>query len=167
MKKFIILPLIIGGCFAQGFAEEVETPNIHSSNTYITTGIGPLPLPFPLIGVGRRNVVSDRMAIDFGVSGSTLIHVHMAKAHLNSLWYMKQTPVSQWYAGVGASVGAIAWDHSVKGYFAPNFVVGKEFFNSNCQKRFFQVETMYPMVSMHHTKVVNFPFISLKYGFAF
>jgi len=155
---------MIGACFSKGFAEE---PNIHTSNTYITTGIGPLPLPTFLLGVGRRNVTGERTAIDFGLSGSSLIYVNMAKAHVNGLWYMNQTPTSQWYAGLGGSVGVIAWDHSAQGYFAPNLVVGKEFLNSNCNKRFFQVETMYPMVSMHHTKVVNFPLISLKYGFAF
>lgn len=176
MKKIIIFLTLIGTSLSQVFSnetklqeEKTEEATIHSSYTYSTIGIGPLPIPAFTIGVGNRSIIGDNKAIDFGLSLATLIQINAIRGYVNILRYSKQTQKSQFYIGLGGSVGGIFGfsRHVDCGYVAPNFIVGKEFLNSDGAKRFFQVEVMYPLISITHHGVVNFPLFTLKYGFSF
>ena len=77
------------------------------------------------------------------------------------------------YTGVGLVAGtAQIWDYDNFGLFAsPQFIIGKEFITSEGEKQFFEVSIKAPMVLIDcddwDTDIVEIPFISLKYGFAF
>ncbi len=175
MKKLIALIVMVGS-LSQAFSNEEEMmcePNILSSYNYCGIGLGPLPIPAFTVGLGRRTLIGDHAAIDVGVSVATLIRINSVRGYGNALWYVNQKPYSQYYIGLGGSVGGIFGNifggrsGFGEGYAAPNFIIGKEFFTSKNNKQFFQVETMYPMYVFSEREFVNWAFFNIKYGFAF
>lgn len=175
MKKIVIFLILIGTGLSQVFSneirlqEEAAETTIHSSYTYASIGIGPLPIPLFTFGLGHRSIIGGNKAIDFGLNLATLIQINSIRGYFNVLKYVKQTPTSQGYIGLGASLGGIFGlaRFSDYAYVAPNIIFGKEFLNSDGGKRFFQVEVMYPLISIRNLRAVNFPLFTLKYGIAF
>lgn len=171
----VLLSLI--GVNAFSFAEVspkieecVPKPCVHSSYTYGGLGLGPLPFPALTLSLGRRTVVGDRAAIDAGVTLATLIRWNIIRGYVNGLCYLNQKPCSQYYVGLGGSVGIpFGFDHihDAGPFVVPNVLIGREFYNSKGNKRFFQAEVLYPAYSFYEKDLVHFPFVTLKYGFAF
>jgi len=166
---------------ANAFEEKTSTPicaialpedicDLDSSFSYWTVGIGPLPIPAFNLGVGAR-AKRDRFAGDFALNLATVGIVNALRASANGLLYVHQTPSAHTYVGLGASVGVL-WGltysmRGVEGYFAPNFICGREFLNHEGKRRFFQVEALYPVKGFSSGRWVNFAFFTLKYGIAF
>lgn len=169
MKKILTF-LALLGVGLKGYSNEAEVecePNIHYSFNYWGIGVGPLPIPGVQVDIGRRTVIGESSAIDLGLSGSTFVVVSSVRAYSNVLWYVNQKLESQYYVGLGGSVAGITGKRYIEGYAAPNLVIGKEFFTSYGNKRFFQIETMYPVLVLHDRKFVNFPFFNITYGISF
>lgn len=177
MKKLIILLSILGVnklSFANTTPKQEECipePCIHSTYTYGSLGLGPLPIPALTLSLGKRAIVGDRAAIDAGATLATLLRWNLIRGYVNGLLYVNQKPCSQYYVGLGGSVGVpFGFDdiHEAGVFITPNFVVGREFLNSDGSKRFFQAEVLYPAYSFSQKELYNcIPFITIKYGFAF
>ncbi|NGX47724.1 MAG: hypothetical protein K1000chlam3_01106 [Chlamydiae bacterium] len=177
MKKLMVLLSLIGmnnlsfANTAPKMEECIPDPCIQSSYTYGGLGLGPLPIPALTLSLGRRMVVGDRVAIDAGVTLATLIRWNIIRGYVNGLCYINQKPCSQYYVGLGGSVGVpFGFDdiHEVGPFVVPNFLIGKEFYNSDGNKRFFQAEILYPAYAISEKELIDcIPFITLKYGFAF
>ncbi|NGX39987.1 MAG: hypothetical protein KR126chlam1_01327 [Chlamydiae bacterium] len=189
MKKIATLTTLIALSLSQAysnekqtFEEKTSTPScaitlpedvcdLDSSFSYWTVGIGPLPIPAFNLGVGAR-AKKDRFGADVSLNLATVGIVNALRASANGLCYVHQTPSAHTYVGLGASVGGI-WGFSslftggFEGYFAPNFICGREFLNHEGKRRFFQVEALYPVKGFSSGGWVNFAFFTLKYGFAF
>lgn len=172
MKKIILLISLIGAAYAsEVYPEECCCcePNVHSSYGYFSAGLGPLPIPGLNIGVGKRVIAGESTAVDLGIEGSTFIIVSTVKGYANHLWYFNQRPCSQWYFGLGGSLGGIFpieyCDQICEGFAAPNFIFGREFLTRTGSKSFVQVETMYPVFLFHD--ILNYPAVTIKCGFAF
>lgn len=167
---------VISSCFV--FSSEIkaedkieEEMNIQSSYSYVDLGLGPLPLPALTSSIGKRFALGNkRVAIDTGATLTTLIRYNALRGYVNGLCYINQKPDSQYYIGLGGSVGGIFGFNSFcdEGFTAPNALVGKEFFNSKGEKRFFQVEALYPVYTFKGKALFDtFPLLTLKYGMSF
>ncbi len=172
MKKIVLSLSLIGAAYANEMPEETcwcPEPTVHSSFGYLSAGLGPLPIPGITVGAGRRIVTGDETAVDFGVDASTFLFVSSVKGYANNLWYFNQKPCSQWYLGLGGSLGCLVpigyCGARFEGFAAPNIVLGREFLTKKGNKRFIQIETMYPIFLFH--EFVNYPAVTIKCGFAF
>lgn len=172
MKKIILSLSLMGAAYATEMSPEeccCSEPTVHSSYGYLSAGLGPLPVPGITVGAGRRIVTGDETAVDFGVDASTFLLVSSVKGYANNLWYFNQKPCSQWYLGLGVSLGGVLaigfTDPAISGFAAPNFILGREFLTKKGNKRFIQIETMYPVFFIH--QFVNCPAVTIKCGFAF
>jgi len=172
MKKIILLISLIGAAYASETSPEeccCSEPTVHSSFGYLTAGIGPIPCPGLNIGVGKRFVTGESTGMDFGVQASTVLFVSAVKGYANHLWYFNQKPRSQWYVGFGGSVGGVLFmgfcDFTINGFGAPNILFGREFLTRKGNKRFIEIETMYPLFLFQ--EFVNCPAVTIKFGFAF
>lgn len=175
MKKNILRFFIAAG-LSQGLANECtwQEPSVHQSYSYMTFGVGPLPVPAPSIGAGTRDVMSENSALDMGVNISSIIYVTTIRGYVNYLKYFNQKPSSQCYWGIGGSLGAgTVLIYCPFAYVAPNFIGGVEFLNRNGKKRFFQVEAMYPACLVGVIPdgkcggICPFPLLTISYGVAF
>lgn len=166
MKKIIALITLTTAAFA---GEIVCEPTLHYSYNYGSIGLGPLPIPAPTFGLGRRIMTGDRFAVDVGAEVATLVRINAVKGYVNGLMYFNQKPRSQYYMGLGGSVGGIFGPSKfcLEGYAAPNLIFGKEFCTCKGSKQFFQVEVKYPIYLMGAGTFINWGLINLKYGFAF
>lgn len=166
MKKYLIILILTLAVFSQTYAEEATS--FHSSFNYKAIGIGPLPAPVLILGVGHRVALGEKGGLDIGVSGATLFAINTVRLPGDLLGYFGKQSNSQYFAGIrgtgGTIFGTITYD--TIWYAAPNAVVGKEFINSEGHKRFFQVEGIYPVFSNNFTEA-TIPFFTLKYGFCF
>lgn len=149
----------------------IPEPCIHSSYAYGGIGLGPLPFPALTLSVGKRIALHDSCSIDGGLTLATLVRWNLIRGYVNGLFYLNQKPCSQFYVGLGGSVGVpFGYDEIYKAgaLAAPSLLVGKEFYNSEGNKRFFQAEVLYPVYGFSEDEWFNlFPVITLKYGFAF
>jgi hypothetical protein len=173
MKKhiFFLLTTLFGSglCFAnESEPPRDECPDLSSSFTYFSIGAGPMPAQAVNLGLGRR-FVCDPMAIDVGVSASSFGIVNSLQAHLHALKYFHQQPTSQWYAGIGGSIDSPfgIWDYSKAFVAAPNLILGREYLNSKGGRRFFQVESMYPLFPLKSGECINSGLVTVKYGIGF
>lgn len=145
--------------------------DLRSSYKYYGAGLGPLPVPALTQSIGVRKMLNEgNFAIDSGFTLATLVRFNAIRGYLNGLLYAKPEPSSQYYIGLGGSFGAfIGIDRFIDGVFlAPNLLAGKEFINNEGEKRFFQVEALYPVHEMIYKSTFTFmPLLTLKYGMAF
>lgn len=169
MKKFLAA-FILSAMSIQAICTENETtstePPIFCSFSYGTIGAGPIPLPAPNLGIGRRLVFKKNRAIDINLNGSSAIILNTLQGSINMLWYFKQEYSSQYYFGLGGGLG-FCLGFSANFYPTPVLTFGKEFFNSKNYKRFFQGELAFPLLTLDSGKTQPFPFLVLKYGIAF
>lgn len=172
MKKIIVLMSITGAVCANEISPEMNCcePAIHSSYSYLDLGVGPIPLPALTVGAGRRTVIGEKTALDLGVECNIFFFINSLKGYANHLWYFNQKPYSQFYIGLGGTLGGVMYlfgyyGCGLQGYAAPNVILGKEFLNCKGKKRFFQIETMYPIYTFR--KFENIGGVTIKYGFAF
>jgi len=176
MKKIILTACLIGmniSSFANAVTqldECVPESCIHSSYFYSGIGLGPLPVPALTLGLEKRTVLGEKEDLDTGITLATLLRWNLIRANLNGLLYFRQNPCSQYYLGLGATGGIpFGFDdiQEIGPFVSPSFLIGKEFINSEGNKRFFQAEVLYPPYLTSQGDFVHFPFITLKYGFAF
>jgi len=143
--------------------EPVIVEPIKDSYRYFCVGIGPLPIPAPLIGIGGR-FQKGHHGFDGSLQVSSLLLVSMAKVNMNYLYYFKPNLDSQFYLGAGLSLIGASSLTSDKGYVypAPQFVIGKQYTTKKGSKRHFQAE-----VTPWLFKGGVFPTVVLSYGFGF
>jgi len=178
MRILLLSIFIFSNCFA--FSNETKASeakvdnetNIQSSYSYYGLGIGPLPVPAFTISAGNRvTFAGNHLALDTGVTLATLVRYNALRAYINGLCYINQKPDSQYYIGIGGSIGVtVGFDllFDDQGFVSPNFLIGKEFFNCKKEKRFFQIEVVYPAYFFKEKEIFDFmPLITLKYGTAF
>ncbi|MGD2170293.1 MAG: hypothetical protein PVI40_08650 [Chlamydiota bacterium] len=170
MRLLLIFTIIASLIFSNEIKAEDKQADIQSSYSYFGLGIGPLPVPAFTINVGNRFALGNNFAIDTGVTLATLIRYNALRGYIDGLCYINQQPSSQYYVGIGGSIGGVFGFNSFcdEGFVAPNFLVGKEFFNSTGEKRFFQVEALYPQYLFNEKKLMDYlPLLTLKYGMSF
>ncbi len=172
MKKLMALGLLASSfVFADEGSEVVsimkapaancEVPVVEASYRYGCVGIGPLPVPLPLVGIGGR-YQKGHHGFDGSLQGFSIILINVAKINANYLYYFNPNLDSQWYIGAGAALfGVLALD-TKKVYLAPQLVIGKQYTNIHGSVRHFQVEIA-PYVIGERT----FPTATFSYGFSF
>lgn len=172
-KKLLLLPLL---AFSSLFANDSSTPkapeSVEQQYGFVSAGLGPFPIPLPMFTGGYR-VQSGHHGAEASVQVATIVEATTVKTNLLYMHYFKPNPASQFYAGAGVAPGVIFG----RGYgfyedlffVGPQFVVGKQYRNETSDLRFFQMEVGYPTAAFcdHRTKVLNFPLVTLSYGWGF
>lgn len=168
--KALGLFLLLSAVGAQAGEEcECHCGEVVDHFAYGALGVGPLPLPIPVFGLGYR-AQSGHMGVDTGIQVSTLGYVTQLKTRLLWQYYPRPHFVSQFYTGVGMSPSAIFCRGKVVGTFAPQAVFGTQYYNADGMRRFFEVQVEYPTLAVdHHSRssLVRFPLVTLMYGIGF
>lgn len=121
--------------------EPVIIEPIKTSYGYFCVGIGPIPLPAPLVGIGGRSQKGHH-GFDCSLQISSLILISTAKMNLNYLYYFKPNLDSQFYMGAGLSligVSSVTSD-GWRVYPGPQLVIGKQYPSKKGSKCHFQAE---------------------------
>lgn len=156
------------------FAEENHEQIIHSFK-YTDIGIGPIPLPMPSIGWGKR-IQKEKKGLDFNVRIASIFLISQVKGNLLFLHYPKPNLSEQFYIGAGIGAGIVYSLFEDKAYpiISPEFVLGKQiqkFSRSNTEHksktRFFQCQISVPTYAPSQGDLIYFPLISFQYGFGF
>jgi hypothetical protein len=141
-------------------ASDFEVPVVEASYGYYCVGIGPLPFPAPLVGVGGRYQYGHH-GFDGSLQASSLLFFNVVKVNANYLYYFKPNLDSQWYigAGVGLTQPFSALIARRPGpYVSPQLVVGKQYTNERGNPRHFQAEISW---------LDEFPVAVISYGISF
>lgn len=171
MKKLIALGLLASSfAFADEGSEVVslmkapvadcEAPVVEASYGYYCVGIGPLPFPAPLVGVGGR-YQNGHHGFDGSLQGSSLIMINIIKANANYLYYFNPNLDSQWYIGAGVGLTkpfSPMWRDKNSVYVSPQLIVGKQYTNKHGSIRHFQAEISW---------LDEFPVAVVSYGISF
>ena len=175
MKKLMTLGLLASSfAFADEGSEVVsimkapvvdcEVPVVEASYGYVCVGIGPLPVPAPLAGVGWR-YQKGHHGFDGSLQISSVLVINVAKINANYLYYFNPNLDSEWYLGAGVGLlgtSIITSENRNRGYLSPQLVVGNQYTNKNGNLRHFQAE-----ISPWLVGGGAFPTVTLSYGFSF
>ncbi len=176
MKKLMTLGLLASSfAFADEGSEVVsimkapivdcEVPVVEASYGYLCVGLGPLPIPAPLVGVGGR-FQNGHNGFDGSLQVSSILFFSMAKASMNYLYYFNPNLDSQYYMGAGLGMmGVSGLDSGGRMYFSPQLVIGKQYTNKEGSFRHFQAEITPWQLGGRHSEA--FPTVVLSYGISF
>jgi len=148
---------------------EPSLESVRRSFQYGSLGIGPLPIPLPVFGVGHREQWQ-HSGLDLSAQVSTLVFATELKAKGLYHYYFAPNPKAQFYAGGGVNVSAIYLKGSgfeYSPFVAPELVFGKEYLNEAGGIRFFQTEVSWPTYSIPAHKACFFPLVIFTYGIGF
>jgi hypothetical protein len=180
MKKLLALGLLASSfVFADAPSEvvsplkESETTPVTASFGYISLGLGPFPIPAPLLGFGGRYQKGHN-----GVDGSLQFFTvgksfTIAKENIDYLYYFKPNLASQFYVGGGLGFTEIISHGHFKAYLSPQVVLGKQYTNEAGDVRYFQAQIdpvfldLNSVIKNKHRHVGTFPAIVLSYGICF
>jgi hypothetical protein len=184
MKKLMALGLLASSfAFADEGSEvvsimkapvaEVEAAPVVASYGYVSLGLGPFPIPFPLFGVGGRyqnghhGFDGSIQFISFG-RGFTLV-----KENLNYLYYFKPNLASQFYVGGGVGITEFLSDGHLQAFLSPQVIVGKQYTNKDGGVRYFQAQIDPVFLNLNKVykkgrcSVGTYPAVVLSYGICF
>ncbi len=151
-----------------------EAEPVKASYGYVSLGLGPFPIPAPLLGVGGRFQDGHHgfdASFQFFTIGSAFT---IAKENFNYLHYFKPNLASQFYVGGGIGVTEILHRRGgVQAYLSPQVILGKQYTNKDGDVRFFQAQIdpvflhLNHLNKKHHGRVGTFPAVVLSYGICF
>ena len=166
------------GLLASSFVFADEAPQqeiapVEASYGYVSLGLGPFPIPAPLLGIGGRyqkghNGVDGSLQFFTVGSGFTIV-----KENIDYLYYFKPNLASQFYVGGGIGLTETISHRKFNAFVSPQFVLGKQYTNDAGDVRYFQAQIDPVFVrldhfnSKHHRHVTTFPAIVLSYGICF
>lgn len=157
----------------QAPAVEVEDAPVKASYGYVSLGLGPFPIPFPLIGVGGRYQNGHH-----GFDGSVQFisfgrDFTIAKENLNYLYYVKPNLASQFYFGGGIGITEVwSWRH-MQALLSPQVIVGKQYTTKDGGVRYFQAQIDPVFLNLNKVykkgrfSVGAYPAVVLSYGICF
>jgi hypothetical protein len=171
MKKLLALGLLVTSfAFADKGSDvasmmkapvsDCEAPVIKASYGYYCVGIGPLPFPAPLVGVGGRYQYGHH-GFDGSLQASSLLFYNFVKVNANYLYYFKPNLDSQWYIGAGVGLTQPFSSLSARRsgvYVSPQLIIGKQYTNKHGSLRHFQAEISW---------LDEFPVAVISYGISF
>ncbi len=170
MKKIILTLLTL--VTMQVSARECESC---TSFNYFTVGTGPVVL-IPSIGVGHRSH-EGRKGFDISANYSTIFVAHQFQGIAVYHFYPKPFNRNPVYLGAGAAGGIIFTNKHRDGdrawTIAPDFVIGKEFRQSEGTKNFLEAHVQGPTwanvgnTGFHNKSRLDFPVVYVKYGIGF
>jgi hypothetical protein len=180
MKKLMTLGLLASSfVFADEGSEVVsimkapiadcEAPVVEASYGYYCAGLGPLPLPAPLVGVGRR-YQNGHHGFDGSLQVSSFfLLVNMAKINANYLYYFNPNLKSQFYLGAGVGLAGVAMlsNDPKRLYLSPQLVVGKQYTNKEGSFCHLQAEITTINLDLTRNHPAFFPAVILSYGVSF
>lgn len=151
---------------------QTESQPVEASYGYISLGLGPFPIPAPLLGIGGR-YQKGHHGFDGSLQFFTLgKYFTIAKENFNFLYYFKPNLASQFYVGGGIGFTEI-FEHHFDAYVSPQLVLGKQYTNEAGDVRFFQVQIDPVFVRLNHAEgnfhrnIATFPAVVLSYGICF
>ena len=152
---------------------QIEVAPVKASYGYVSLGLGPFPIPMPLLGVGGRwqnghnGFDASIQFISFG-RGLTL-----AKENIDYLYYFKPNLASQFYVGGGLGFTEV-WSHRhMQAFLSPQLVFGKQYTNEAGGVRYFQAQIdpvfldLNHLHKKHHNRFGTFPAVVISYGVCF
>lgn len=173
MKKMLLfLLLILNSSYAAENFWPYRPNHLRQGYGYMDLGVGPLPLPLPCIGMGYRQQF-DRHGFDASFQIASLVCL---KGNLDYLHFFHPSFKAQSYCGFGIGVGHIFIDgiSREKNFFSPQLVLGREWKNSNCNRRFAQMRANWPAYSFSKVAkkgltrpVTPIPLLEFSYGIGF
>jgi hypothetical protein len=185
MKKLMTLGLLASSCvFADGGSEmaslmqapalvKAEPAKVEAAYGYVSLGLGPFPLPAPLLGFGGR-YQNGHHGVDGSVQFFTMgSNFTIAKENIDYLHYFKPNLASQFYMGAGLGFTEVWTRHSnVQAFFSPQLILGQQYTNDSGDVRFFQAQIDPVFVHLNtitkkHRRVGTFPAVVLTYGICF
>jgi hypothetical protein len=164
IRKFLLLlffpALLLGNLYVN--------PEQKEAFPYVDLGLGPL-VPAPTIGVGYR-LQSEKQGFDLAARLSTVVVWNVFKLSALYLYYPRPNLDSQFYVGLGGATEWVHWSSEVHWGVSAEWIVGKQFTNRSCQRRFWQIQTGLPTyffqpIDAHYWNIL--PFATFSYGFIF
>jgi hypothetical protein len=151
-----------------------EAEPVKASYGYVSLGVGPLPLPASLFGVGGR-YQHEHNGVDGSLQFFTLGSAFtIAKENIDYLYYFKPDLASQFYMGVGVGFTEFWSKHNkMAAYLSPQLILGQQYTNSSSDVRYFQAQidpVFLDLTHLHkrnHSRVGTFPAVVLSYGICF
>ncbi|HEX2580014.1 MAG TPA: hypothetical protein VHK67_06415 [Rhabdochlamydiaceae bacterium] len=152
---------------------EKEAAPVEASYGYVSLGVGPLPIPMPLFGLGWRyqnghhGFDGSLQFISFGKS------LTIAKENFDYLYYFTPNLASQFYVGGGVAFTESWSCGRMHVLLSPQVVVGKQYTNDTGGVRYFQVQIDPVFLDLKssyksgRTRVGAFPAVVLSYGLCF
>ncbi|MDX8431041.1 MAG: hypothetical protein SNF33_04465 [Candidatus Algichlamydia australiensis] len=169
MKKFGLL-LFFSAAFGTLKADESELPSTKNIFVYGTTGLY-VPTQIlcytrPFLGLGLR-AQSKHLGIDLSANGTLFFSdVYALNGSALLLYYPRPNQRSEYYFGAGVGVSTVQ-PFSLT-FVSPEFVFGKQYRTSKGRKRFLEVQFVpCTFLDGHPKERVNFPSVSIRYGFGF
>lgn len=168
LASLLILSTLVSG--AESPKDIEETKRCEEAFAYGSIGLGPMPIPLPLFGIGYRNQI-DKNASDFSLQILPLGRAMVTQINLLYLHYPHPNPASQFYLGWGGAVGGyfpFYRDHDGSyPYFAPEFVFGKQYITKTDSRRFLQLQIEWPIFDFRRDSTYFYPAVIFSYGIGF
>jgi hypothetical protein len=144
-----------------------EIQPIEANYGYVSIGLGPFPIPAPLLGIGgrlQRGHHGFDGSLQFFTWGKEFTII---KENFNYLYYFKPNLASQFYVGGGIGFTELVRRH-FDAYVSPQVILGKQYTNEAGDVRFFQVQIDPVFFSLNRNMhVLAFPAVVISYGICF
>ena len=176
MKTKLLSFWALIGCVSAQEAVAVKEP-VRQQFGYVELGVGPLPIPLPVFGIGYRSQWNHH-GVDVSGQVATVVSATAVQANVLYHYYFKPSLASQFYvgAGVAPSVG-FGGRHYGFG-ISPEFVFGKQYRNESNDLRFFQAQINFPTFvtearhrysywEANRAHLIKYPIVTLSYGIGF
>jgi hypothetical protein len=167
MKKFLITCMACAIAVGLEAADTKQDVPVRSSLSYGSIGVGPLPIPLPVFGIGHREQYGHH-GFDVNVQATTVVSATLVKGKLFYNYYFNPNLKSQFYTGIGVGVGGI-FCNGFHPLASPEFVIGKQYKTDAGNTSFFQMEVSFPTFSRHNfpNHSCKFPMVVFSYGLCF
>jgi hypothetical protein len=173
MKKTILtMTLLCASLFGD---EPLQPKTVSNAFPYVDLGLGPLPIPCPVVGVGGR-FQQGHLGFDLSLQMTTTVVLTAIKENIDLIFYPKPKLESQFYLGMGVGTLQLLERRGyVQGFISPQLLVGNEFTTKHGARRYLQARIDCPLIRQdwmssekYHGKRNHFlTSIIFSYGFCF
>lgn len=149
--------------------EQIEAIPVKASYKYVNFGVGTLPFPAPVLGLGVRGQRGHH-GFDASVQISSIGISTTIKENIDYLYYFKPNLASQYYLGGG--FGFSQYVILIEGgkqemLLSPQIVFGKQYTTKAGGVRYFQMQIDPVFTSLTRSYSGAYPAIVLSYGICF